>query len=80
MVLARGLALPVQNWPQNSESPLRPKHLSFSPPVCSSYVLTPHNASLNDPEAGLGLHQIGGWAQQWLAWKLKNRTQYLIPG
>jgi len=29
--------------------------------VCSSHVLTPHNASLNDPEAGLGLHQLGGW-------------------
>ena len=31
----------------------------------------PHNASLNDPEAGLKLHQLGGRAQQWLAWKLK---------
>jgi hypothetical protein len=29
--------------------------------VCSSHVLTPHNASLNEPEAGLGLHQRGGW-------------------
>jgi len=44
-----------------SERPLRPKHLPFPPPACSSYVLTPHNASLNDPEAGLGLHQLGGW-------------------
>jgi len=26
---------------------------------------------LNDPEAGLGLHQLGGGAQQWLAWKLE---------
>jgi len=34
-------------------------------------VLTPHNASMNDPEAGLGLHQLGGRSQQWLAWKLK---------
>jgi hypothetical protein len=33
--------------------------------------------SLNDPEAGLGLHRLKGWAQQWLAWKLKSRTQYL---
>jgi len=33
-----------------------------------------------DPEAGLGLHQLGGRAQRWLAWTLKSRTQYLIPG
>jgi len=39
--------------------------------VCSSHVLTPHNAPMNDPEAGLGLHQLGGRAQQWFAWKLK---------
>jgi len=39
--------------------------------MCSSHVLTPHNAFLNDPEAGLGLHQLGGRAQQGLAWKLK---------
>ena len=37
-----------------------PQNLPFSP-VCSSHVLTPHIASLNDPEAGLGLHQLGGW-------------------
>jgi len=42
--------------------------------VYSSHALTPltpHNASLNNPEAGSGLHQLGGRAQQWLAWKLK---------
>jgi len=50
-----------------SETPLHPKHLPFPSPACSSNVLTPHNASLNDPEAGLGLHQLGGRAQQWLA-------------
>jgi len=27
-------------------------------------VMTPHNASLNDPEAGLRLHQLEGRAQQ----------------
>jgi len=48
-----------------------PQHLPFSPPACSSHVLTPHNASLDDPGAGLRLHQLGGRAQQWLAWKLK---------
>ena len=63
-----------------SERPLRPKYLPFPPPACSPYELMPHNASLNDPEAGLGLHQLGGRAQQWLARKLKSRTQYLIPG
>jgi len=26
---------------------------------------------MNDPEAGLGLHQLGGRAQQGLAWKFK---------
>jgi hypothetical protein len=31
----------------------------------------PHIASLNNPAAGLGLHQLGGRAQQWLAWNLK---------
>ena len=51
----------------------------FLPPACSSHVLTPHNASLNNPEAGLGLRQLRGRAQQWLAWKLKSRTRYLIP-
>jgi len=30
--------------------------------------------------SGLGLHQLRGRAQQWLAWKLKSRTQCLIPG
>jgi hypothetical protein len=30
---------------------------------------------LNGPDAGLGLHQLGGRAQQWLAWKLKSMTQ-----
>ena len=44
-----------------SERPLRPKTSHFRSPVCSSHVLTPHNASLDDPEAGLGLHQLGGW-------------------
>jgi len=34
-------------------------------------VLTPHNASLDNPDAGLRLHQLEGRAQQWLAWKLK---------
>jgi len=48
-----------------------PQTSHFRSPVCSSHVLTPHNASMNDPEAGLGLHQLGGRAQQWLAWKLK---------
>ena len=43
------------------------QHLPFQPPACSSHVLTPHNTSLDDPEAGLGLHQLGGRAQQWLA-------------
>jgi len=42
-----------------SEWPLRPKHLPFPPPACSPYELTPHNASLNDPDAGLELHQLG---------------------
>ena len=42
-----------------SERPLRPKHLPFPPPACSPYELTPHNASLNDPDAGLELHQLG---------------------
>ena len=44
-----------------SERPLHPKPLPFPPPACSSHVLTPHNASQNDPEAGLELHQLGGW-------------------
>jgi len=44
-----------------SEWPLRPKISHFRSPVCSSHVLTPHNASMNDPETGLGLHQLGGW-------------------
>ena len=35
-----------------------PQHFPNPPPACSSHVLTPHNASLNDPEAGLGLHQL----------------------
>jgi hypothetical protein len=43
------------------EWPLRPKTSHFRSPVCSSHVLTPHDASMNDPEAGLGLHQLGGW-------------------
>jgi len=63
------LALPVQKWPQKVHFYLKASH--FHSPVCSSHVLTPSNASLNDPEAGLGLHQLGGRAQQWLAWKLK---------
>jgi len=54
-----------------SEWPLCPKTSHFCSPMCSSHVLTPHNAFLNDPEAGLGLHQLGGRAQQGLAWKLK---------
>jgi len=44
-----------------SEWPLRPKTSHFRSSVCSSRVLTPHNASMIDPEAGLGLHQLGGW-------------------
>jgi len=48
-----------------------PQHLAFPPPACSSHVLKPYNASLDDPEAGLGLHQLEGRTQQWLAWKLK---------
>ena len=43
-----------------SEWPLRPKTSRFLSPVCSAHVLTPHNASMNGPEAGLGLHQLGG--------------------
>jgi hypothetical protein len=54
-----------------SEWPLRPKTSHFRSPVCSSHVRTPHNASMNDPVAGLGLHQLGRRAKQWLAWKLK---------
>jgi len=63
-----------------SEWPLRPKTSHFRSPVCSSYVLTPHNASMNDPETGLGLHQLGGRAQQGLAWKLKvgRGTWFLV--
>jgi len=54
---------------------------SERPPLAySSHVLTPHNASLDDPEAGLGLHQLRGRSQQWLVWKLKSWTQYLISG
>jgi hypothetical protein len=53
------------------EWPLHPNTSHFCSLVCSSHVLTSHNASLNDPEAGLLLHQLGGRAQQWLAWKLK---------
>jgi hypothetical protein len=48
-----------------------PQHCPFPPPACSSHVLTLHIASLDDPGAGLRLHQLGGRAQQWLAWKLK---------
>ena len=44
-----------------SEWPLCPKTSHFRSPVCSSHVLTPHNASMNDSEAGLGLHQLGDW-------------------
>ena len=62
-----------------SEKPLRPNHLPFPPPACSSYVLGQRNASLDDPEAGLGLYQLGGRAQQWLAWKL-NFKRSMIPG
>jgi len=62
-----------------SEWPLCPKHLPFPPPACSTDVLTPHNASLNDPEAGLGLHLLGEWVQQWLAWKLKvGRSNWFL--
>ena len=53
------LALPVQKWPQKGLSAPNTSH--FRSPVCSSHVLTPHNASMNDPEAGSGLHQLGGW-------------------
>jgi hypothetical protein len=46
----------------------------------SSNVLTPHKASMNDPEAGLGMLYLGGWAQQWLAWKLKveRSSKFLV--
>ena len=70
----------VPSWHYQCKNGLRkasPPH--FLPPACSSHVLTPHNASLNNPEAGLGLRQLRGRAQQWLAWKLKSRTRYLIP-
>ena len=53
--------------------PLHPKTSHFRSTVCSSHVLMPHIASLNDPETGLGLHQLGGRAQQRLAWKPKGR-------
>jgi hypothetical protein len=43
------------------ERPLYPKIIYFRSPVCSSHFLTPHNASMNDPKAGLGLHQLGSW-------------------
>ena len=45
----------------DSERSLHPKTSHFRSPVCSSHVLTPHNASMNDPKAGLGMHQRGGW-------------------
>ena len=42
-------------------------------------MLTLQNASLNEPEAGLKLHQLGGRSQQWFARKLKvgRSTQFL---
>jgi hypothetical protein len=49
-----------------------PQHFPIPPPAYSSYVLTPHIASLDDPETGFGLYQFGGKAQQWLAWKLNS--------
>jgi hypothetical protein len=49
-----------------------PQNLPFPPPAYSSHALTPHNASLNDVEAGLGLHQLGGRAHQWLARNSKS--------
>jgi len=65
----------VPSWHCQCKNGLRmaspSQNLPFSPPACSSHVLTPHNPSLDDPEAGLGLHQLGGRAQQGLAWKLK---------
>jgi len=65
----------VLSWHCQCKNGLRkaspPQHLPFPPPAGCSYVLTPHNASLNDPEAVSGLQQLGGRAQQWLAWKLK---------
>ena len=64
----------VPSWHCQCKNCLRkgsqPQHLPFPPPACSSYVLTPQKCY---PEAGLGLHQLGGRAQQWLAWKLKVR-------
>jgi hypothetical protein len=63
------LALPVQNGLRKASPP---QNLPFSLPsvllLCHmGHVLTPHNASLNDPEAGLGQHQLGVRAQKWLA-------------
>jgi hypothetical protein len=42
-----------------SKRPLHPKTSHFCSPVCSSYVLTPHSAFLDDSEAGLGLLSSG---------------------
>ena len=58
----------MQFRPQNGLS--APTQLG-APLACSSHVLTPHNASLDDPEAGLGLHQLEGRAQQYLHGNLK---------
>jgi len=74
----------VPGWHCRCKNGLRkaspPQHFPFPPPAWFSYVLTLHNASLNDPEAGLGLHQLGGGAQQRLAWKLKvgRNTWFLV--
>ena len=55
----------VPSWHCQCKNGLRiaspPKTSHFRSSVCSSHVLTPHNASMNDSEAGLGLHQLGGW-------------------
>jgi hypothetical protein len=58
-----------------SERPLYPRTSHFCPPACSFHVL-PHNASMNNPEAGLGLHQLGGGPQRRLAWKVKTITAF----
>ena len=63
-----------------SERPLHPNTSHARSPVCFSHVLMPHSASLKNPEAGLGLHQLGERAQQCLAWTLKvgRSTWFLI--
>ena len=52
------MASPPQNFPISLPGVLLP---------CADATQCFHER----PEAGLGLHQLGGRAQQWLAWKLK---------